>query len=179
MPIWRKLGKRVLDYATSFANGGIVTDSQCGFRAFNRRAVENITPRLNGKDFSVESEQLVNANDTGLKVGQTSIMCKYKGLDTSTKTPTTHGISVLRYIIWLIAERHPLIFIGIPGFFMVLFGLILGIYTLQYYNQTHVFVIPYAILVSIFMIVGFLALFMSLVLNVLPNIINRSRKNLD
>ena len=59
MPLWRKFGKRVLDYSTSFGNGGHVTDSQCGFRAFNKKAIQGITPRLNGGEFSTESEQLI------------------------------------------------------------------------------------------------------------------------
>ncbi|UCD13705.1 MAG: glycosyltransferase family 2 protein, partial [Thermoplasmatales archaeon] len=69
MPGWRKIGKRILDYATSFGNGGHVTDSQCGFRAFNKKAVKSLAPRLNGGEFNVESEQLIKANDLGLKVG--------------------------------------------------------------------------------------------------------------
>jgi glycosyltransferase involved in cell wall biosynthesis len=46
MPMWRRVGKRVLDYTTSMGTGGFVTDSQCGFRAFNRKAVEAIAPKL-------------------------------------------------------------------------------------------------------------------------------------
>jgi len=179
MPLGRKIGKRILDYTTSFGNGGHVTDSQCGFRAFNKKAVQGITPRLNGGAFSTESEQLIKAHDLGLKVEQTRVMCRYKGLDTSTKTPTSHGYSVLRYIIWQVAEKRPLLFIGVPGFIMLLFGLLLGIYTLQYYNLTHIFLIPYAILVSIFLIIGALGMFMALVLGVLPNIIKRSRLDSD
>ncbi|MDG6219768.1 MAG: hypothetical protein QCI00_10095 [Candidatus Thermoplasmatota archaeon] len=60
----------------------------------------------------------------------------------------------------------------------VLLGLLVGIYTLQYYNQTNVFLIPYAIVVSIFIMLGALAMFMGLVLNVLPNIIKRSRSEI-
>ena len=179
MPKWRKVGKRVLDYMTSFGNGGHVTDSQSGFRAFNKRAVEGITPRLNGDSFSVESEQLVKAHDLNLKVTNTRVSCKYNNLDCSTKSPTSHGFSVLSYVIWMVAEKRPLLFIGVPGFFMVIIGLLLGIYTLQYYNITHVFLIPYAILVSIFIIVGAIGMFMGLVLGVLPNIIRRSRQELD
>ena len=55
MPRWRKIGKRVLDYSTSLGNGGFVTDSQCGFRAFNKNAVEKIAPKLSGNGFSVDS----------------------------------------------------------------------------------------------------------------------------
>ena len=48
MPMWRRVGKRVLDYTTSLGAGGFVTDSQCGFRAFTRRAIALITPKLRG-----------------------------------------------------------------------------------------------------------------------------------
>ena len=176
MPLWRKIGKRILDYATSFGNGGYVTDSQCGFRAFNNKAVKGLVSRLNGGEFNVESEQLIKAHDLGLKVGTARVMCRYNGLDTSTKSPTSHALSVLSYIIGLVAERRPLLFIGVPGFILVLLGLIFGIQTLQYYNQTHVFLVPYAILVSIFLIVGILGMIMGLMLNVLPRILKRVRE---
>ena len=176
MPPWRKIGKRVLDYATSFGNGGNVTDSQCGFRAFNKKAVQSLTPRLNGGAFNVESEQLIKAHELGLNVINTRVSCRYKNLDTSTKNPTSHGFSVLNYVIWLVAERRPLLFIGVPGFVFVILGLLFGIQTLQYYNQTHVFLVPYAILVSIFLIIGALGMFIGLMLNVLPGIIKRARE---
>jgi len=176
MPVWRKIGKRVLDYSTSFGSGGFITDSQCGFRAFNRRALEAITPLLKGQNFAVESEQLVRAHEIGLGVVNTSVTCKYEDLDTSTKNPAIHGLSVLSYVIWLIAEQHPLLLITLPGFILVILGLFFGIYTLQIYNQTHVFLISYAILVSILVIIGAFAMFMGLMLNVLPNIIKRSKE---
>ena len=176
MPNWRRVGKRVLDYATSFGNGGYVTDSQCGFRAFNKKAVNSLIDKLNGSAFSIESEELIKAHELGLGVAHTNITCKYKNLDTSTKDSTSHGISVLSYVIWLIAERRPLLFIGVPGFFMVLIGLFFGIETLQHYNETHVFPLSYAILVCIFLIIGVLAMFIGLMLNVLPNIIRRSKE---
>ncbi len=179
MPRWRKIGKRILDYATSFGNGGHVTDSQCGFRAFNKKAIKGLMPRLNGGEFNVESEQLIKANDLGLKVGKTRVMCKYNGLDTSTKNPTSHALSVLSYVVWLVAERRPLLFIAFPGFILVLLGLIFGIQTLQYYNQTHIFLVPYAILVSIFLIIGALGMFIGLMLNVLPRIIKRFKEEID
>ena len=176
MPNWRKVGKRVLDYATSFGNGGNVTDSQCGFRAFNQKAVAALTPRLNGEDFTTESEQLIKAHDLGLKTINTAVTCKYENLETSTKNPASHGFSVLGYIIWLVAERRPLLFIGVPGFIMVLLGLYFGIQTLQYYNQSHVFLLSYAILVIIFLIIGTLAMFMGLMLNVIPHILQRIKE---
>lgn len=179
MPKWRRAGKRLLDYTTSFGSGGYVTDSQSGFRGFNKRAIQGITPMLNGDSFSVESEQLIKAHDLGLKVANTHISCKYKDLDCSTKNAASHGFSVLKYVIWMVAEKRPLLFITFPGFIMVIIGILLGIYTLQYYNVTHVFLISYAIIVSILLIIGALSMFMGLVLGVLPNIIRRSKQGLD
>ena len=174
MPMWRRVGKRVLDYTTSMGTGGFVTDSQCGFRAFNKKAVEAITPKLKGDAFSVESEQLIKAHELGLKVINTNVSCKYNDLETSSKNPATHGLSVMGYVIWVVAERRPLLFISVPGFISLLIGLVLGVYTLQYFNQNHVFFIPYAIIVSILVIVGALAMFIGLLLNVLPHIIKRT-----
>jgi glycosyltransferase involved in cell wall biosynthesis len=173
MPFYRKIGKRVLDYTTSFGSGGNLTDSQSGFRGFNKKAVEYLAPRLNGEAFSIESEQLIKAHDFGLQVGNARVSCKYNGLETSTKNPTTHGVSVLSYVIWMVAEKRPLLFLGVPGFILVIIGLFFGIQTLQIYNKTHVFPIPYAILVAILLIVGILTMFIGLMLNVLPNVIKR------
>lgn len=177
MPFWRKIGKRVLDYATSFGSGGKLTDSQSGFRGFNKKAVETLVPRLNGEAFSVESEQLIKAHDLGLQVGDARVSCRYNGLETSTKGPTSHGFSVLRYVLWMVAKRRPLLFISAPGFVLVILGVLFGIYTLQFYNTSHVFLISYAILVSIFLIIGVLAIFMGLMLNIIPNILKRGRED--
>jgi len=180
MPGWRKVGKRVLDYTTSLGHGGNVTDSQSGFRGFNQNALKSITPRLNGDSFSVESEQLIRSHDAGLTMGNTRISCKYKGLDTSTKNPASHGVSVLSYVIWMVAEKRPLLFIGVPSLISLIIGVLIGIYTLQLlslnqYNITSAIIFPYAILVSMFIIIGALGMFMGLMLHVLPSIVKRSR----
>lgn len=176
MPLWRKVGKRVLDYSTSFGSGGLVTDSQCGFRAFSKKAVTDMLPRLKSDAFNVESEQIILANKLGLKTANTHISCRYNSLktDTSTKTSTSHGFSVLGYIIWLIAERRPLIFIGLPGVSFVIIGIFLAILTLQEYNMIHVFSIQYALLTTFFLIMGTLAVFIGLLFNTLPHIIQRT-----
>ena len=39
MPLWQWVRKRILDYTTSQGTSGFVTDSQCRFRVFNKKAV--------------------------------------------------------------------------------------------------------------------------------------------
>ena len=174
MPKWRKIGKRVLDYVTSAGNGGFVTDSQCGFRAFTQKALQELLPRLNTDSFSIESEQLIRAHELGLEIKHTKISCRYKNLDSSTLGPSKHGLSVLNNIIRLVAEKRPLLFIATPGLILLSIGFFWGILTLQYYNQTGVFLISYAILTAILMIIGAIAMFIGLVLNTLPNIIKKT-----
>ncbi len=175
MPLWRKVGKRTLDYATG-VGAEKITDSQCGFRAFNKKSIESFVKRLRGNRFSTESEQLVLAKDFNLKISEVRISCRYKNLKTSKKNPFSHGPSVLKYILWLIAERRPLLFIGVPGLASISVGLIFGFKTLQYYSEGVVY-LSGALLAIFFIIVGALAVLMSLLLNILPHIIRRAREN--
>jgi len=80
-------GRTVLDHAT----GGPVRDSQCGFRALNRRAIELLAGTLVKDDFAVESEMTRLANDQDLRFADVEINCKYGDFDTSTKNPWRHG----------------------------------------------------------------------------------------
>ena len=176
MPLWRKIGKRVLDYATG-VGAGKVTDSQCGFRAFNRKAIEKFAKKIKGNGFSVESEELILAKENDLKIAEVRVSCRYKHLKkTSKKNPFSHGPSVLSYVIWLIAERRPLLFIGVPGMALVLLGLFFGYKTVRFYNKTHIFLISYALVTAILLIIGALAVLMSLLLHVLPHIIEKARE---
>jgi glycosyltransferase involved in cell wall biosynthesis len=180
MPLWRKAGKRVLDYATSFGNQSVLTDSQSGFRAFTKQAVAGITPRLKGRGFSTESEQILLAGDLGLGIVNTHISCRYKSIGsaekTSTKNPTSHGVGVLGYVISLVAEKRPLLFIGVPGFVIFIFSVFWAIQTFQWYNRTGVFLISYALITGVLLIIGALGIFMGLLLNTIPRIV---RKTLD
>jgi glycosyltransferase involved in cell wall biosynthesis len=173
MPRWRRVGKRVLDYTTSMGTGGFVTDSQCGFRAFNKKAVEAIAPKLKGDAFSVESEQLIKAHESGLNVINTNVTCKYKDLKTSTKNPASHGLSVLGYIIWVIAERRPLLYITLPGFISIIIGFFLVLYTSLYPQYNFITKTTNTIISSILITIGTFAMFVGLLLHVLPRILKR------
>ena len=49
MPIYRRMGKRALDYATAAAaKRGLLTDSQSGYRVFSRQALECLEPTEKG-----------------------------------------------------------------------------------------------------------------------------------
>ena len=91
-PAYRRVGQKVLDIATNISAGTKVTDSQSGFRAFSPKS-RNVF-RFKDTGFGIESEMLVDAAESGLKIVEIPITVRYD-LDGSTKDPITHGVGVL------------------------------------------------------------------------------------
>ena len=143
MPVYRRFGRAVLDCVTGA--GGAVTDSQSGFRALNRKAVELLAGTLKKDDFSIESEMMRCSRDLNLRMTEVRIQCRYGDFDTSAKNPVSHGRGCSGSVIRIIAEKRPLLYIGVPGFISCLVGVFFGIRLLQEYNQTRFFSLAYAI----------------------------------
>jgi glycosyltransferase involved in cell wall biosynthesis len=162
MPVYRRFGRTVLDIATGA--GSAITDSQCGFRALNRRSIESMLSALKKDDFSTESEMLQVAQEKHLRVGETPINCKYGDFDTSTQNPISHGIEVLGSIFWLIVEKKPLYHIGMPGLVAMFIGIFLLVRFLQIFNEAGLFSIEYGLAASLFLIPGAIGLVMGMML---------------
>lgn len=169
MPLYRRVGKRTLDYATSMCvKNGILTDSQCGFRAFSKKAYMELEPEVPG--IGTESQILAEAQENGLVISQTNVNCRYD-VEGSTFKPGRHGMSVLGTIVSLVSERRPLFFFGVPGAALVIMGALLAIMTIQAYMISGEFAIGYAFLMLLFTVVGVLAVFIGIVLNAMRNIV--------
>lgn len=175
MPAWRRVGKRVLDYATAAGGAGVVTDSQCGYRAFGRRAIEEMAARLESDGFGVESEQLVYVKQAGLTTENVHITCKYDGIDGSTKGPIQHAVGVLSSLLEMVTSRRPLLFIGLPSVALLVWATALAIHTLQYYNRTTNFSIPYALGTATVALLGAFGLLTALVLNLVGTLERRMK----
>lgn len=116
----------MLDYTTGIA-GARVTGSQCRFRAFNRNAIGKMAEKLKGEGFSVESEELMLVNELNLKIAEVPIICRYSGLEkTSTKNPVLHAAGVINALIFVVGERHPLLYLGLGGIIVSVNGVGIG-----------------------------------------------------
>ena len=162
MPFYRRFGRAVLDVVSS--NGNAITDSQCGFRALNRKTMESMLGALRMNDFSTESEMLQIAQERHLRIGETPINCKYGDFDTSTKNPLSHGMEVLGSIFWLVVERKPLLHIGLPGFVAMLAGIFFILLFLREFSETGIVPIEQGMLASLLLIPGTVALMLGLAL---------------
>ena len=170
MPRYRRVGRLVLDITT--ASGKLTQDSQSGYRALSRQAIESLLSRnLQANGFSIESEMIMVARDLQLKIAEVPINCNYALKNTSTENPVTHGFGVLGSIINVIAEKRPLLYIGLPGMALIMIGFYFGLTLLRQYNQQGYFSLPFTLLAGFFIIVGVLGVFISLVLNVISRLL--------
>lgn len=129
VPLYRKFGMKVLDIATMMAGGLNVTDSQSGFRAYSKKAIENIS--LNGAGMSAGSEILLQARDHRLKHTEVEIHCRYDLEDCSSQNPFMHGPRVLLRLLRDMEYRRPLYYFTVPGIFLGTVGVFMGLKFLQ------------------------------------------------
>jgi glycosyltransferase involved in cell wall biosynthesis len=174
MPRYRRVGKRLLDYATAAAiKKGILTDSQSGYRVFSRQSLLSLEPTENG--LAIESQMLLEAQEKNLRIEEVSIDARYD-LDGSTLSPGKHATSVLGRIIILVSEKRPLFFFGLMGFLLLVVGILLGAHTAAVYYSSRVFPIGYAVLFLLFTIVGTLTVSTGIMLNSLTRMLADSTR---
>jgi glycosyltransferase involved in cell wall biosynthesis len=118
VPRYRTFGIKTITRLTQSASYAGLTDSQSGFRAYNRNALSKINLFEDG--MSVSTEILLRAREKNLQATEVPITVTYENQDTSTHNPIPHGIGVLYSVFQFISLRHPLAFYGLPG--IVLLG---------------------------------------------------------
>ena len=152
-PGYRVAGVRVITgFAERVSDLGL-SDAQCGFRAYSRRAFTAITPSEMG--MGVSTEILVKAADLGLRVVEVPVSVKYRGLErTSTRSPLYHGLDVIGSMLKHLSIRHPLLFYGLPALFSIFVALFFGIWTFQIYVAVRQLNVSLALITMASTIVG-------------------------
>jgi glycosyltransferase involved in cell wall biosynthesis len=134
---YRKRGIKIITSASNYGTNFKVSDSQSGFRAYSKDAIDAIHPTEQG--MSVSTEILLKISNKGLSIAEVPITVSYEG-DTSEQHSVTHGVGVLVDTIKYVSIKHPLQFYGIPGLAMIVAGIVLGgIFLDAYLNQQTVF----------------------------------------
>ena len=130
MPNYRKVGIKIITKVTNLSIKEKLTDSQSGFRAYSKKALQKIIPSDVG--MGVSTEILIKASNLKLKIAEVPIKVHYDG-DTSTQNPVSHGTSVILSTIKFTSIHNPLKFYGIPGIIFLIIGLSFIAWTLQIY----------------------------------------------
>lgn len=123
-PGYRKTGIKIITTASNYGTNFKVSDSQSGFRAYSKDAIDAIHPTEEG--MAVSTEILLKISNKGLSIAEVPITISYDG-DTSEHNPISHGISVVMNTLKYVSIKHPIQFYTIPGLVLVIVGLILGV----------------------------------------------------
>ena len=166
MPAYRKFGNKMLDKMTNLATDLPFRDTQSGFRAYTKNAIEQIEFITNG--FGADSEILVSASKKGLKISERKVTVLYDtGSKTSTKNPISHTTGVISSLIELIALQKPLRYLGFPGIVLMIIGVIYSGVVIAIFNETRFFSVPSTLVALGSLMVGLILLLTSLVLFVI------------
>jgi glycosyltransferase involved in cell wall biosynthesis len=132
VPNYRKIGIKVITQVTNASLKKKLTDSQSGFRAYNKQALTQISPSEMG--MGISTEILIKASNKGLRIAEIPITILYHD-NASTHNPVSHGTSVLISTIKFTSIEHPLKFYGIPSIIFLIIGSAFTYSAVQYYVE--------------------------------------------
>lgn len=170
IPSYRKVGNRLLNSVT--VSG--VSDTQSGFRAYNKKAIEVLRPAESG--MGVDSEILMDASKEGLRVAEVPVSVRYGMGKTSTHNPVYHTIDVLTSAIKLTSIRHPMTFYGIPGLAIAAVGFYFVIHAYLLFLSSNVLtdlVLIYALMGFSIGIFGLFTFFTGIILFTLSTVLRK------
>jgi len=130
-PGWREKGIKMITSLVS--DGSEITDAQSGFRAYGKQAFESLA--LTEEGMGVSTEILVKAREKGLKVAEVPVSISYNE-DSSTHNPLVHGLDVVLSTVKHLSMRRPLLFYGLPGFFLISVAFYFWLRTFKIYTTS-------------------------------------------
>ena len=129
-PKYRKLGINIITKVTNSSLSEKITDSQSGFRAYNNKVLQALTPSDSG--MGISTEILIKSSNLGFKIAEVPTEIQYEG-DTSSQNPVSHGTGVLLSTLKYISIESPLRFYGIPSFIFFVIGFTFTFLAIQFY----------------------------------------------
>lgn len=128
IPIYRQIGQRILNRATNVGSSKKVSDTQSGFRAFNRAALNHMT--FHSVGYSVEQDMIIHCSEKGLRIAEVPISVRYDVPNGHKQNSVRMGMGLLNNIVATIGYRRPLLLFGIPGALLCSAGFIIALLTI-------------------------------------------------
>jgi glycosyltransferase involved in cell wall biosynthesis len=161
---YRRFGQKVLSKMTNISSRQKLTDTESGFRAYSRKALNTL--ELKEEGMAVSSEIVSEAANKGLQITEVPISVIYTR-DGSTLNPISHGLGVLNRIIVMISERRPLLFFGIIGLMFIISGIVIGVLVVQTLTNQQILQVGSALVSMLLITIGVLGISTGLILSVL------------
>jgi glycosyltransferase involved in cell wall biosynthesis len=164
IPFYRRIGQMIILHSVKTISENTLTDSECGFRAFSRKAIHAIELKENG--MAVSAETVAEASRKNLKIKQVPVTATYSS-DSSTLHPMRHGFSVFTRILVMISEQRPLFFFGLGGSIVVIVGLVFGVRVLSLYSESNILPTGNTLVSVVLIVVGMFSVFTGFILSTL------------
>jgi glycosyltransferase involved in cell wall biosynthesis len=175
IPFYRSFGIKTITKFTKHASYKSLTDSQNGFRAYSRHAVETMNLVEDGMEISTEI--LMRAGSKKLTITEVPITVNYDIKNTSTHNFLSHGMSVLFSVIQFISLRHPLLFYGLPGITILAVSGYFAYNTLELFSTTRFISINMILLSITASIIGIILLITASILFTISAMLTKGSKS--
>ena len=170
IPLYRRIGLWVLNKGTKLATE-IEVDSQSGFRAISKRALQKLNLRSDG--YSIETDMIIEAHEKGITILEVPIKVRYDVPNKHKQNPIRHGFGVLTRIIGLISYKRPMLFFGVLSLISFAIASILAYWGLKpYHRGGHVY-LTQMVGAGIFVIIGIQLFIAGLMLTALSNALQK------
>jgi len=124
MPAYRKMGIKIITAASNLSSDLNIQDTQSGFRAFGKNAIEKL--RFDSEGMELSLEILEDAKEKGLAIREVPTLIRYDVPKGSRFTAISHGFSVFAYALLSLSQKKPILVLGIPGIALMTTGLAMG-----------------------------------------------------
>ena len=168
VPTYREIGIKAITKLSNVSTDLNLSDSQSGFRCYNKKAIDELNPSDFG--MGVSTELLIKASQKKLKILEVPITILYGG-DTSTHNPVKHGASVIISTVKFTAIEHPLKFYGLPGGILLIIGLFFIVWTIQEFTLSRQIITNLALIGTGSTLLGSMLLITSIILFSIINVV--------
>ncbi len=173
IPRYRRYGISILNFAMRRAHVN-VTDSQSGYRAYSKKALDEIHPTESG--MSAGAEILLQARAHRLKICEVPIKCDYGVPKPFSKNPLSHGVSVLMSILRHVELSRPLFFFGLIGLCFLGAGIAIAAWVLRIFSLTGHLPFGPSLLMILLIILAIFTLYTGIILHSLSRLWSRKDK---
>jgi hypothetical protein len=153
--------------------GERAVDSQSGFRAYSRRAIESIVVAEDG--MGADAGILIEASKKGLRVSEVPVSMNYS-TKAAIHSATYQGLDVFFTMVKFASIRHPFLFFGGFGIISLTISFAFGFLTIDYYQKYHYVVTNMALISVAAGMVALLSLFTGVLLFAMITVIRESSR---
>lgn len=172
IPRYRRVGQRILGGLTNFLSGAQIADTESGFRAYSRKAINELDLKETG--MAVSSEIIKSAAAKKLRIKEVPVSVSYTA-DGSSLNPVSHGAGVLKRIFVMMSEERPLFFFGMVGSILIIAGVVMGILVARAMWVDQVLQTGNALVANLLLTLGVLIITSGVILRLIKRISDRLR----